>query len=117
MSTISSQDDRRLKQFIHKVEIDLLEVGKVLKTRNYNLSAIKKKLAKNTDPADPLAQNIATVEENIKSLAKVFNIRYNIADIEPFFLSLRKKLNPPRQTLITDWFETIVNNELKNGKK
>jgi hypothetical protein len=37
----------------------------------------------------------------------VFNLKYNLADVKPFFAFLRKTLNPPRQTLITDWLKAL----------
>lgn len=107
MSTLSPQDDQQLKRFIKQVENDLLDLTRVLKTRLYSVSAIKRRLARTPEPDDPFVKQVNQIEEAIKLLATVFNLKYNIADVRPFFAFLQKKLNPPRQTLITDWIKAF----------
>jgi hypothetical protein len=107
MSTLPPQDDQQLKRFIKQVENDLLDLTRALKTRLYSLSAIKRRLARTPEIDDPFVKQVDQIEEAIKLLAKVFNLKYNLADVRPFFAFLRRKLNPPRQTLITDWIKAF----------
>jgi hypothetical protein len=107
MSTLPPQDDQQFKRFVKQVENDLLDLTRALKTRLYSVSAIKRRLARNPEVDDPIVRQVDQIEEVIKLLAKVFNLKYNLADVKPFFAFLRKKMNPPRQTLITDWFKAL----------
>jgi hypothetical protein len=107
MSTLSTQDDQQLKRFVKQLENDLLDLARALKTRLYSVSSIKRRLAKTSEIDDPIVKRVSQIEESIQLLARVFNLKYNLADVKPFFAFLRKKLNPPRQTLITDWFKVF----------
>ena len=107
MSTLPPPDDQQIKRFIKQVESNLLDLARALKTRAYSISAIKRRLARTPEIDDPIVKEVNQVEEVIKLLAKVFNLKYNLADVKPFFAFLRKTLNPPRQTLITDWLKAL----------
>ncbi len=107
MSTSPSQDDQQLKRFIKQLENDLLDLTRALKTRLYSVSAIKKRLARTPELDDPFVKQVDQIEEAIKLLAKVFNLKYSLSDVRPFFAFLHKKMNPPRQTLITDWLKAL----------
>jgi hypothetical protein len=107
MSTLPPQDDQQLKRFIKQVENDLLDLARALRTRLYSISAIKRRLARTPELDDPFVKQIDQIEESIKLLAKVFKLKYNLADVKPFFAFLHKRLHPPRQTLITDWIKSF----------
>ncbi|NMC05215.1 MAG: hypothetical protein GYA24_08390 [Candidatus Lokiarchaeota archaeon] len=112
MTAKTQQDDQKIKRFIKHVESDLLNLGKVMNTKAYNLSSIKRK-AKKAGTEDLVVKKMEEIEESIKSLSAVFCIETNPRDLKPFFTVLRRTLNPPRQTLITDWLKEFSKSDEK----
>ncbi|MEX2683605.1 MAG: hypothetical protein Q6373_018665 [Candidatus Sigynarchaeota archaeon] len=116
MPATHPDDTSQLKRFIKETESDVLDYCKALKAKPYSLTSIKRKLVKGFPADDPLAMKFADIEEKVLLLAKVFNLKINRGDTRPFFTYLKRKLNPPRQTLITEWLDRLIgqSNKLTN---
>ncbi|MBN2152095.1 MAG: hypothetical protein JW839_11650 [Candidatus Lokiarchaeota archaeon] len=115
MAATPPDDSQQIKRFIQEAESDVLDFCKALKAKPYSLASIKRKLARRLPADDPLASRFADVEGKLLLLARVFDLDINYGDTRPFFGFLRRTLNPPRQTLITDWLDRLV--DLNHGDK
>ena len=100
------EDTREIRQLINQMEAELVNFGKAVRAKPYSVMSIKRKLAKNFAREDFIVKIFDGIEEKLVLLSKVFNLRCDFSDTKPFFTMLyRKFVNPPRQTLITDWIE------------
>nr|MDO8087888.1 hypothetical protein [Candidatus Sigynarchaeum springense] len=108
MPATHPDDMNQLKRFVKETEGEVLHFCKALKAKSYSLTSIKRKILKGFPVDDPIARRFADIEEKVLLLAKVFDLKINHGDTRPFFTFLKRKLNPPRQTLITDWLDRLI---------
>nr|MDO8112013.1 hypothetical protein [Candidatus Sigynarchaeota archaeon] len=118
MAHEAPEDLRKIRFFIKQVETELLDFGKALRAKPYSVASIKSKLARSFPADDSMVKAFTEIEEKMLLLSKVFKLKCNFSDMRPFFKVLYYKvLNPPKQTLITDWikrFKPTNDNPEKN---
>lgn len=105
---MDKQDPLRkdLKRTVRGIEARLEALAKVFRVSPTNLAAIKKKVGKaGLAPDDPLVKEVASIEEMLLLMARIFGKTLDPRAVNKFIAAMhRDVLSPTRQARITEYF-------------